>query len=332
MDGANTTDFPEPLHARLLGLCSLLCNHKNALDDCNYGKIVDLAHEISTFHRSPADWQYYGSEKNAGTLQRQISFLGRLRRGFNTFSAASERLPCFSQVCIIACERPRGSLQHSKSPRRKAPYSLASALASIGLISHDGTAMGAIAKQNRETLAKAFEKLQTESWQVHAEVQVAMRMAEYQGQDAQHGNYIGCSRLSCLLCSHFLRSYGGISTRGCHGKIYELWNIPESCAMTQEEASKIAHAVQYLEQMVKGLLQTSNNRKRNQCKESTVGDSIISNAARHFDSLSLALRAAEEIERLHDVQSALAAPYEGDGGSQRYAILTINRKAKQNKP
>lgn len=313
--------LPQLLHARLTNLSSLIRNAQNASENCRYDEIVVLAHGISESHRSFDEWQHFGSDIATRTLRTQLAFLGRLRRCFNTFASAAERLPYFSKISIIACTRPRGSSKELKSNRRKAPCDLAAALSSIGLVSHSERIGGAFERENNKSLASSFEELKTASWQVHAEVQVAMRLAEYSRQDTEHGNYIGCSRLSCLLCSQFLQGYDNIATRGCHGKIYELWNIPENSALPAHEASKLAEAVKQLEQMIKERLLLDGNKKRDQYKESTVGGSIVSNVTRYFDSPSLARIAAQEMQRQHDAEFAVATRHQSSSGSELYVRI-----------
>ncbi|KAJ6788739.1 hypothetical protein PWT90_07966 [Aphanocladium album] len=306
----DNADLPQLLRARLTNLASLIRDAQNASDDCKNDELVVLAYEISDSHRSLDEWQHFGSELATRTLRTQLAFLGRLRRCFNTFVAAAERLPYFSQISIIACKGARGSSDGLKSNRRRAPYDLASAFSSLDLASQSENISSEFERKTHKSLRSSFEGLKTATWQVHAEVQVAVRLAEYARQDTEQGDYIGCSRLSCLLCSLFLRCYNNIATRGCHGKIYELWNIPENSALPADEASKLAVAVKRLEQIIKERLLLDRNSKRNQYKESTVGGSNVFNVTWDFDSPSLARIVAQEMDRQHHIEFAVATRHQ----------------------
>jgi hypothetical protein len=66
---------------------------------------------------------------------------------------------------------------------------------------------------------------------VHAEL--AMIMAMVEGQIEGILPYIGVSKLSCIMCSHYIRAFNEvrvteqkIATKGSHGKAYPGWSWP----------------------------------------------------------------------------------------------------------
>jgi hypothetical protein len=59
--------------------------------------------------------------------------------------------------------------------------------------------------------------------------------------------YFGCIKYSCFMCAHFLRAYGIISTRGCHGRLFKRWTVPEAASLEAGQAERIARAVIQLE-------------------------------------------------------------------------------------
>jgi len=63
---------------------------------------------------------------------------------------------------------------------------------------------------------------------VHAELAMIIAMVE---RKIGRLGYIGVSKLSCIMCSHYIRTFGQItgekvSTRGSHGKAYTGWVWP----------------------------------------------------------------------------------------------------------
>jgi hypothetical protein len=66
---------------------------------------------------------------------------------------------------------------------------------------------------------------------VHAEL--AMVMAMVKGDISHVLPYIGVSKLSCIMCSHYIRAFNEvmgqtITVRGSHGKAYAGWSWPIS--------------------------------------------------------------------------------------------------------
>ena len=64
---------------------------------------------------------------------------------------------------------------------------------------------------------------------VHAELAMIMTMAKNEIKDVLP--YIGVSKLSCIMCSHYIRAYNedtshGIATKRSHGKAYPGWFWP----------------------------------------------------------------------------------------------------------
>jgi hypothetical protein len=50
--------------------------------------------------------------------------------------------------------------------------------------------------------------------------------------------YFGCIKYSCFMCAHFLRAYGIISTRGCHGRLFKRWTVPEAASLEAGQAER----------------------------------------------------------------------------------------------
>ena len=76
----------------------------------------------------------------------------------------------------------------------------------------------------------AFKELDMTCWTpcVHAELALLMAMV---GRKIKHLPYIGVSKVSCIMCIHYIRAFWEITgekiaTRGSHGKAYPGWFWP----------------------------------------------------------------------------------------------------------
>lgn len=292
--GSGTGSMPSTaLHAMITRLNDLIIYQKAVPKSHEYGGIIILAYKISVTSRDQRQWQWYEREMavNTGALRQQLAFLGRLRRCFNTLLSAAELLTGFSSICIVSATKS-WELNH-REPHQ--PFQ--SAITSMGLEFPQ-----TFGKKDQQKTKQRFERLKTADWQVHAEVQVAMTIAEYADNDWVPLKYIGCSRKSCLLCFNFLRFYDDIDTRGCHGKVYDLWNVPENSRLSAKQGANMVGAVVQLETLMKDSLLSDRDWKLELVKESTVGDTILSNITRKFDNFALATAVAHELDRQHEVE------------------------------
>ena len=76
----------------------------------------------------------------------------------------------------------------------------------------------------------AFQERGVTCWTpcVHAELALLISMVDHK---IKHLPYIGVSKLSCIMCVHYMRVFGEITgekitTRGSHGKAYPGWFWP----------------------------------------------------------------------------------------------------------
>ena len=72
---------------------------------------------------------------------------------------------------------------------------------------------------------------------VHAELDMVMAMVK--GEIMHVLPYIGVSKLSCIMCSHYIRVFNEvmehkISIKGSHGKVYPGWSWPIHPACDEE--------------------------------------------------------------------------------------------------
>ncbi|KAH8806868.1 hypothetical protein DL96DRAFT_1763937 [Flagelloscypha sp. PMI_526] len=83
---------------------------------------------------------------------------------------------------------------------------------------------------------------------VHAEVQVFRHLAQARVDPKDLFPYVGCSKLSCFMCKLFLDSYCVFDMRGCHGKLYNQWTVPDINNISAEVVEKFRLTVIKLRQ------------------------------------------------------------------------------------
>lgn len=87
--------------------------------------------------------------------------------------------------------------------------------------------------------------------------------------------YFGCSKYSCFMCWHFLQAHSKIGNRGCHGRLFKPWSIPEVSGMTPGSWEKISNALIQLQRRLKKELKAEIKKEISQEKTSVVGGSSI---------------------------------------------------------
>ncbi|TGO52514.1 hypothetical protein BCON_0140g00280 [Botryotinia convoluta] len=87
--------------------------------------------------------------------------------------------------------------------------------------------------------------------------------------------YFGCSKYSCFMCSHFLKAYGRIGTRGCHGRLFKPWTVPEATGLASSQADKVAKSVVQVQKDIEKELKSDFDKAIRLEKTSVVGGSSI---------------------------------------------------------
>ncbi|KAI6000926.1 hypothetical protein EDC04DRAFT_2612038 [Pisolithus marmoratus] len=173
-------------------------------------------------------------------LLSDILFLARLRSCYYTLVEAALNIPGFANLSIVFVKN---------LPRRICPVtlpSLADAMTFLGQTLNPVSVNNVISDKLGVIRAeRAFDQLQNTISQqhlpTHAELQLVLhiiRTMDIETIDMEVYPYLGCSKLSCFLCSAFLESFdhSGITfwTKGSHGKIYPLWNIPDMDSLCED--------------------------------------------------------------------------------------------------
>lgn len=200
-----------------------------------------------------------------------ICFLSRLRVAFQKFKSASLELPSFSKVTIVPVAADM-ILQQALM----GALNLREAFNLLNLPTDASTVKTVIGP--KWTLAKAeqdFAKLQKQTLNIHAEIQMIIFLSKDGQSFSQLLPYFGCSKYSCFMCSHFLKAHGRIGTRGCHGRLFKPWTVPEATALAPGQADRIAKAVIQVQKNIKRELKLGFKKAIPQEKTSVVGGSSI---------------------------------------------------------
>ncbi|KAI5997799.1 hypothetical protein F5J12DRAFT_329143 [Pisolithus orientalis] len=166
-------------------------------------------------------------------LLSDIDFLGRLRSCYYTLVEAAETIPGFANLSIMLVDKPAS---HNLPP---ALPSLDDLFKWLGLPLNPATVQKFVGDMTIATVRQDFLKLQRKAFfqtlATHAEIQLVFYIAQRMHPETvtkEFHPYIGCSKLCCFLCFTFLRFFGQygpfFKVRGCHGRVYPLWSLPDA--------------------------------------------------------------------------------------------------------
>lgn len=166
-------------------------------------------------------------------LVSDIHWLGRLRSCYNTLVEAALNIPGFSRLSIVPVQNLSPRVCPSTLP------TLADVMNCLGQTLNPTSVKRFIDERSSVTSAEhdfkqRQNKITGRHLSTHAELQLVLHILRTMEMKTVHGEiypYIGCSKLSCFLCTIFLELWGqsgfAFRTRGSHGKIYALWSIPD---------------------------------------------------------------------------------------------------------
>lgn len=162
------------------------------------------------------------STKQTRKLWIDICFLGRLRVILEKFKEVSFKLPSFNNVTTIPVTGDRIPQKALKDALK-----LGETLNLLDLPTDTLTVETVIGPS--WTVAKAereYGKLQKQALNIHAEIQMILFLSRNERLLDKSFAYFGCSKYSCFMCSHFLKAYSRIGTRGYHGRLFKPWTVP----------------------------------------------------------------------------------------------------------
>ena len=257
--GRNDTDTPEN------GSVSdaTLSNLRNLLFDSNTDATITIEKHarlvIVSYHLRRArnlEEVLYSSPNatsRSKSLWLDICLLARLRVAFQYFKDIVLTLPSFKEVTIILVLRPLSPASPSQRPLNLKE--------TFGILQLDlGPATTKAVLGRNWTVAKIerdFTKQQKRKPNVHAEVQMLMSLNINESTSSGLFPYFGCSKLSCLMCNRFIQSYGRLTTRGCHGRLFKPWTVPSVDGLLPGHADRTAKALISVQKEVKKRLKAS---------------------------------------------------------------------------
>jgi len=213
-------------------------------------------------------------------LRSSLGFLGGLQASFRVLLRAAERLQGFENINIIRLTVHRDAIAE-RGDVDVGKWTLAQVFEHLGHTLTDDQvhsligSQGKKARWTRNKLLQEFNKLKSSTWEVHAEMQLLSPYIQAMATNDLTVRYIGCSKNSCFLCWHFWDLFANIKTRGCHGKLYHLWGLPDLEGLATAQIQRVVISVQVVEGLVKRQILGKDARILRQAKESTVGTSSI---------------------------------------------------------
>lgn len=169
------------------------------------------------------------------------------------------------EVRVYPVRKPNPVKVQSKS------LSLAQTFDLLGLTLGDNTVKTYIKKKGLTTkdASAKFDVLQGQKIWVHAEVQLIFHMEKENVKN--YFPYMGSSKLNCFLCADFIAAYGGLSSRGCHGRPYSKWLIPQTKELQRESSENMWKTIRKVEENLKRQLLKPLGKAQNFRAESTIG-------------------------------------------------------------
>lgn len=315
-NGASLTlGHPESLSSRLKALHGSAFGSHTSRTHRN-GSLISQAYQIYQGF-SEADFDSLRFSK-AVKLRECLGFLRRLQITYNVLVRAAKQLPDFSQISITPVQGP--TTRKNKTAKGKATSSGREGWTVAQIFQYldipfdddyvqrlmDGT--GNKKKWTKNKLFQEFNRLRSSNGETHAEMQLLPLFAQAISANEDVIKYMGCSKKSCFLCWNFLEIFAGLKTRGCHGKLYNLWGIPDFGGMPEIQEKRVTQVVLELESRLKRQLLRTDRRLTPHAKESTVGDgSSVATIIPRFQNLprSTELQVSEHLN--NDRANAQAA-------------------------
>ncbi|KAI6000933.1 hypothetical protein EDC04DRAFT_1069347 [Pisolithus marmoratus] len=266
-------------------------------------------------------------------LLSDVLFLGRLRACYFTLVEAALNIAGFAHLSIILVK---------KHPPRVCPVtlpSLADAMKYLGQALNPSSVKRFIsAKASVISAERNFKQLQNNTshkhLHTHAELQLVLHFTKTTDVGTMKREiypYIGCSKLSCFLCTAFLESfdYGGASfrTRGSHGKIYTLWSIPDMDGLHKDMVTALHSTLKktrnlLVREMIKPITIAAH------ISESTAGVTDYSPQASFINQYHKTLAAQREFDSLSaNVPKNLARNFDPDEEVDTHDVLSVSERS-----
>lgn len=211
------------------------------------------------------------------SLWVDICLLARLRVAHQNFKTIARTLPSFRHVTCIMVPHPLLLARPTSNPLKlKATFDILN-------LNSDSTATKAVLGRNW-TVTKSereFTKRQKQKPNLHEEVQMLLHLYVYGSSVFGVYPYLGCSKLSCFMCHHFVKSYGRFTTRGCHGRLFRPWTVPNVNGLASGQAKKISKALISVQREVITKLKASVGDHTHLERTSHIGGSSVFDIQQH---------------------------------------------------
>lgn len=276
-----SNDCTSSLLSRLEELCALINAVTHSPTQDGLERVIKSAHDVFFLYKEHDFDDIAGKNADTRSLRDALGSLGKLQTCFNTLTRSAERLSGFQNLRILPVGDSPTSAAKPKRTDRSNAWSLNKTLESLDLELNDKTADSlAIAgrkksPRTKRKLLERFDKLKASASEVHAETQVILAATKHDCTGAAIFKYVGCSKHSCFLCYRLVQNFGSYTTRGCHGKLYNLWTVPETPWLTGEERSMLVQALMNVEEAMKESIRDEMAVGLVQAPESTVEGSSV---------------------------------------------------------
>ncbi|KAF2498689.1 hypothetical protein BU16DRAFT_481792 [Lophium mytilinum] len=238
----------------------------------HYSKLITAAYELritktaeETMHISP------NATSRTKKLWVDICLLARLRVALQKFVETAHILPSFHNVTITLLAR--GSVSVKPSER---PLGLKQIFDILRLDLDDSTVksvMNQTCTLNR--VRQEFSTRQKQKLNVHAEVQMLLFLCSSEPANRASLPYFGCSKYCCFMCARLLKFHGKFATRGCHGRLFRPWTVPEAAGLRLSQANRLVRSLIQLQEDVEKELKSNLKRIIRQKRTSAVGGSSV---------------------------------------------------------
>ncbi|KAF2806940.1 uncharacterized protein BDZ99DRAFT_573630 [Mytilinidion resinicola] len=244
-----------------------------------YSKIATSAYELRMRKRTgEALYSSPGATSKTKKLWMDISLLARLRVTFEKFGETALAFPSFNEVTIILLPRDSTSIASPKcSLNLKQTFGILN-------LSLDGDTIGSVLlnKCNVKKAGKEFTIRQKQRLNTHCEVQLLLFLSRNEPSIHTILPYFGCSKYSCFACARLLKAHGKFATRGCHGRLFKSWSLPEVAELRPGQADQIGKALVQVQKDIKRELKSAIKRNVLPAKTSAIGgSSVFPSAAKH---------------------------------------------------
>ncbi|KAG6328330.1 hypothetical protein ID866_10759, partial [Astraeus odoratus] len=262
----------------------------------------------------------------ADNLIADIHFLGRLRSCYGTLIDGAQNIPGFTNLSVILVRNAPPIRPSTLPPLTDAMECLGLTLSPASIRKFVSTKLSvAHAEKNFKRLQKTSRKRLS----VHAELQLVLHVAKTMDVDTMNKEvypYLGCSKLSCFLCASFLKSFGlngaSFRTRGCHGRAYRLWSLPDIKYLPSEmEAMLHSALIEMRNLLVCEMTRPIMSAPQSQVRESSAGLTDVHapqsayihqyhkrlEAQRQFDLMSAKLSARSAWEACETIEEVEAS-------------------------